>query len=129
MRAAENVILHHMHRHNFAHWAARRVRHRDILILWTYNAREAEKRDQKPIGPGELKFGLVPRIALIEQFAILEGHSKYLAEAAAHLHTHLGELERDFAARREAERAEKYQNGVERGRRKGQRRQSSNPSC
>lgn len=59
LKAAHTVELHRMHRHNFAHWAARKVREEDALILFTKNAREGERRDGIPQGPDEMKYAIV----------------------------------------------------------------------
>ena len=92
--------------------------------MWTYNQREAEKRDGKVVRPGELKFALVSRAPLVEQLQILEGHGGYLAAAAAHLHSNSDRLKADFDRRKTAERDEKYQAGIRKGHRKGERRRA-----
>ena len=45
LHAASTVEMHRLHRHNFAHWIARRVKGADALVMFSMNAREAERRD------------------------------------------------------------------------------------
>lgn len=122
LRAVDTISMHVVHRHTFAHWAARRVKGHNVLVLWTYNAREAEKRDGELIGAGELKYALSPLAPMVEELRKIEGHSEYLAHAAARLHSEVGDLRNYFAERKEARRAANYAAGIEKGKMKGERR-------
>ncbi|WP_146121012.1 hypothetical protein [Achromobacter sp. MYb9] len=84
-RASETIEMHRVHRHNFAHWAARRVRGEDALILFTLNATEARRRTGSPPESGELVYALVSTIGLREELDKLVGHTEYLAISAAYI--------------------------------------------
>lgn len=96
-KASYTVEMHRIHRHNFAHWAARRVGREEALVLFTKNAREAERRDGNPQSPDELKFAIVPLAGFPEEVNKLEGHAKYLADSAAHVEHYLDEFRQKFA--------------------------------
>lgn len=89
IKAAQTVELHRIHRHNFAHWAVRRVVGHNVLIMFTKNARESERRDGEVLQPDELKYGLVPIEPLIEELDKLEGHAKYFDEATFYIEKNL----------------------------------------
>ncbi|WP_066782304.1 hypothetical protein [Sphingomonas sp. CCH5-D11] len=97
LKAADTVEMHRLHRHNFAHWAARRVGSEEALVLFTKNAREAERRDGDPQDPDQLKYGIVPLDGFAEELVKLEGHADYLAQSAAHVERHLTEFTERFA--------------------------------
>lgn len=97
LKACGTIEMHRVHRHNFAHWAARRIRNEDVLILFTKNAREAERRDGAPQTPDELKYALVPLAGFPEELEKLEGHANYLAYSAAHLETHFNGFRQKFS--------------------------------
>lgn len=99
LKAADTVEMHRIHRHNFAHWAARRVDTEDALVLFTKNAREAERRDGEPQDPEELKYGIVPLAGFPKEIQKLEGHAEYLAQSAAHIEQHLEEFRARFPRR------------------------------
>lgn len=98
-RAADTIELHRTLRHSFAHWAARRITNEDALILFTKNAREAERRDGDPQDPDELKYAIVPIAGLLEEVHKLDGHAKYLAESAAHITCYFDDFRQRFAQR------------------------------
>src|SRR4051794_22492148 len=77
-KAARNVELHRVHRHNFAHWAARRVSGHEVFVLFTKNAKEAERRDRIAQSPDEIKYALVPIGGFSEELPNLAGHAEYL---------------------------------------------------
>lgn len=97
LKAADTVELHRIHRHNFAHWAARRVGSEDALVLLTKNAREAERRDGDPQEPDQLKYGIVPLHGFAEEVKKLEGHAQFLAQSAAHVERYINEFSERFA--------------------------------
>lgn len=97
LKAADTVELHRIHRHNFAHWAARRVGNEDAVVLFTKNAREAERRDGDPQDPGELKYGIVPLTGFPEELVKLEGHAQYLADTAGHVERCFDDISQRFA--------------------------------
>ncbi|WP_133170145.1 hypothetical protein [Kumtagia ephedrae] len=96
LKASDTVEMHRIHRHNFAHWAARRVGSEEALVLFTKNAREAERRDGTPQSPDELKYAIVPLAGFPEEVKKLEGHAKYLADSAAHVEHYLDEFRQRF---------------------------------
>ena len=97
LKAANTVELHRSHRHNFAHWAARRVGSEEALVLFTKNAREAERRDGDPLGSDLLKYAIVPLGSFAEELKKLEGHAQYLAQSAAHVERLINEFSERFA--------------------------------
>lgn len=97
LKAADTVEMHRIHRHNFAHWAARRVGSEEALVLFTKNAREAERRDGDPPEPDQLKYAMVSLNGFAEEVTKLEGHAQYLAESASHVERYLTEFSDRFA--------------------------------
>lgn len=96
LKAADTVEMHRTHRHNFAHWAARRVGSEEALVLFTKNAREAERRDGEPQEPDQLKYAVVPLDGFAEEVLKLEGHTQYLAESASHVERFFDEFRERF---------------------------------
>ena len=92
LRAAGTVDMHRIHRHNFAHWAVRRIAKYDMFIMFSKNAREAERRDGEPPEGNELKYGLVPLPELRAELSKLVGHSEYLARQAARMENEFDQL-------------------------------------
>jgi hypothetical protein len=99
-KAADTIEMHRTLRHTFAHWAARRIENEDALVLFTKNAREAERRDGDPQHPDELKYAIVPLASFPEEIRKLDGHTKYLAESAAHVEHYFDDFRQKFAERR-----------------------------
>jgi hypothetical protein len=97
LKAVHTLEMHRIHRHNFAHWAARRVGAEDALVLFTKNAREAERRDGEAQQPDQLKYGILALASFPEEIRKLEGHGEYLAQAAAHVEQHLNHFREGFA--------------------------------
>jgi hypothetical protein len=97
--AASTVEMHRLHRHNFAHWIARRVKGADALVMFSMNAREAERRDGIPQQPKEAKFGVLPLVGFNDEIRKLQGHTNYLARTAADLENNVDELQREIARR------------------------------
>ncbi|MFC3674059.1 hypothetical protein [Ferrovibrio xuzhouensis] len=83
LKAARTVEIHRIHRHNFAHWAARKVKEGDAFILFTKNAREGERRDGTPQNSDEMKYAIVLLAPLKPEIEKLIGHCAYLANQAA----------------------------------------------
>ncbi|MCW3476297.1 hypothetical protein [Limobrevibacterium gyesilva] len=100
LKAADTVELHRIHRHNFAHWAARRVKGHNVLIIFTKNAKESERRDGQAQSLDELKYGLVPLAPLSDELKKLEGHGEYLATTAAHIDTNFNAYKEFFDTNR-----------------------------
>jgi hypothetical protein len=92
LRAVELVEMHREQRHNFAHWAVRRIKDHDVFVIFTKNAHEAKKRDGVELPQGEFKFGLAPVRLLKEELEKLVGHSKYLAESAIYVEKNISSL-------------------------------------
>lgn len=97
LRAAETVEMHRVHRHNFAHWAARRVREADALVIFTKNAREAERRDGEAQTPEELKYAIVPLASFPGELVKLAGHTDYLATTAAYIEQHFEQIRSELS--------------------------------
>jgi hypothetical protein len=100
LKAAATVEMHRIHRHNFAHWIARRVTGENALVMFTMNAREAERRDGVAQEPKEAKYGILPLDGFDEEVRKLQDHTNYLARQAAHLEQHVTELKTEFGRRR-----------------------------
>lgn len=100
LKAADTVELHRVHRHNFAHWAARRVREEEALVLFTKNAREAQRRDGQPQTPEEVKYAIVWLGHFPDEVSKLQAHTQYLAESAAHVELNLEQFRSEFAKHR-----------------------------
>lgn len=122
IKAVNTIAMHVNQRHTFAHWAARRLIGRDVLILLTYNAREAEKRDGKKNGPGEMKYALAPLGPIVAELTKIERHGEYLAHAAAYLNSQAENLRMYFVVKEKLLSDKKYEAGVEKGRMKSERK-------
>src|SRR5206468_3641392 len=101
LKASATVEMHRIHRHNFAHWIARRVKGTDALVIFTMNAKEAERRDGIPPEPGEAKYGIVPLAGFEEEVRKLQGHTEYLAQIAAAIERNIDGLRDEIAKGRE----------------------------
>jgi len=99
IKAADIIEMHRRLRHTFSHWAARRIANEEALLLFTKNAREAERRDGGAQNSEELKYAIIPLASFPEEVRKLEEHGKYLAETAAHLEHYFDELRQRFAER------------------------------
>ena len=95
-KATHGIELHRIHRHNFAHWVARRVPSENVLLLFTANKREAEKRDGVALDDGDLKYAVVPLDGFDEAIENLSGHSNYLAQAAANFEANFDKIQKRF---------------------------------
>lgn len=102
IHAAATIEMHRVHRHNFAHWAARKVAKEEVLILFSKNAPEVARRKETPPGPDELKYALVPIEPWSVELDKLAAHTNYLARVAPDL-----EKNRDLWAARFAEEKER----------------------
>lgn len=100
LKAAATVEMHRMHRHNFAHWATRRIKGANALIMFTKNAKEAERRDGQTQEAGAAKYGILSLDRFPEEIRKLEGHTNYLALTSAHIDTHLAEIAQEMERRR-----------------------------
>lgn len=94
IKAARTVEMHRVHRHNFAHWAARKFKNHNALILFTKNAREVEKRGREAQSPEELEYVIFPLEGFEVELGKLAGHSDYLAHAAVYTEANIGEFVR-----------------------------------
>jgi len=106
IRAADTIEIHRIHRHNFAHWAARKVANEEALILFSKNANEAVKRDGIAPDPDELKHALMPLASWSAEVEKLEAHTNYLAQVAADLEKNLDLFKARFAEEKERTRQE-----------------------
>ncbi|MGE7416179.1 hypothetical protein [Methylobacterium tarhaniae] len=100
IKAADTIEMHRIHRHTFAHWAARRVPGEEALILYTKNAREAERRDGKPLGTNYLKYAIVSLLTFDEEIKKLAGHGDYIAQRAAEYERNIELIRKTLAERR-----------------------------
>lgn len=99
LKAHGTLLMHRDHRHDFAHWATRRVKGADALVMFTMNAKSAEKRAGTPLGAQQSRFGILPLAGFRAEVRKLEGHANFLAAAAAHIDMHLVELRERIAER------------------------------
>ena len=72
-----------IHRHNLAHWAARRVPHADALLLMTKNTREARRRTGTGLSRYEMQYAVVPIPELRANIPILQNNADWLAVRAS----------------------------------------------
>lgn len=98
--AQRTFEMHRDHRHDFAHWATRRIKGADALVIFTMNANAAEKRSGVPLPAQEARYGIVTLPGLRTEVRKLAGHTNYLAAAAAHIDTHIAELRDRIKERR-----------------------------
>jgi len=110
-KAGETIAMHLQMRHIFAHWAGRRVRSHDALVLFTKNSREAEKKSGLSPSPEHLVWVVVPLAPLRIEIEKLEGHGRYMASSAAHIEAKHDEWKSHFDRIKEEERLAKYQAG------------------
>ena len=111
VKAANTIEMHLVHRHQFAHWATRRIVDHDVLVMFTMNARQVEKRLGSKPSPDVMTFALVPLGPEREQLTVLEGHGRYLAEVAADIASKLPAFKMLFDEERAAAQAIKYEAG------------------
>ena len=97
LKALDTLEMHRVHRHNFAHWAARRIKGVEALILFSSNAREAEKRNYEAHEPGEATYGILPLEGFDGEVRKLRDHTNYLARTAAHVEQHIAEFAVEIA--------------------------------
>jgi hypothetical protein len=102
LNASAMVELHRVHRHNFAHWMARRAKGADAIVMFSMNSKEAERRDGAALDPHEAKYGILPLEGFAAEVEKLKGHANYLARTAAKLEREVDALRDDIAARRSA---------------------------
>lgn len=91
------LLMHRGHRYDFAHWATRRVKGADALVMFTMNAKSAEKRAGTPLEAQQSRFGILPLAGFRAEVRKLEGHAIFMAAAAAHIDMHLVELRERIA--------------------------------
>jgi len=102
LKAGVTIELHRVHRHNFAHWMARRVKGANAIVMFSMNSKEAERRDGSVLDPYEAKYGILPLEGFDAEVEKLKGHANYLARTAAELEREVDALRGEIAARRSA---------------------------
>lgn len=100
LTASATVEMHRIHRHNFAHWIARRVKGVDAIVMFSMNAREAQRRDGVPLDTHEAKYGILPLDGFAAEVEKLKAHANYLARTAAELERNVDKLRDAIAAAR-----------------------------
>lgn len=98
--AAEIVEMHRSHRHNFAHWIVRRIKGENALIMFTMNAKEAQRRDGVDLDPQTAKYGILHLDGFDAEVGKLKEHTNYLARTSAWLEINVDKLRDDFAAQK-----------------------------
>lgn len=111
INAAKTFDMHHTHRHNFAHWAARRASEHDLMVIYSYNAREAERRLGQRSEPEHLIYGVVPLRPIRAELKGLQNHADNLAKNAAFIFVHFDKFKQHFDDLKKAERDAKYEAG------------------
>lgn len=99
-RVAEIFVQHRQIRHMFAHWAGRKIPSHDALIFFTTSM----DKQKMPIGStifessddANLRYGLMPRPAVVEELDKLVGHAKYLGAIAAELESKAPQIAEQF---------------------------------
>jgi len=84
----------------FAHWAGRKIPSHDALIFFTTSM----DKQKMPIGStifessddANLRYGLMPRPAVVEELDKLVGHAKYLGAIAAELESKAPQIAEQF---------------------------------
>jgi hypothetical protein len=91
--AAAILNLHRDNRHHFAHWAARRLNGRDVLILFSKNYQQGKKRTGDS-GPDayETVYGLVPMPEFRRELDKLDHHAHNVSVLAPDLENRIDEL-------------------------------------
>jgi hypothetical protein len=103
LKAHGTLLMHRDHRHDFAHWATRRVKGADALVMFSMNAKSAQKRAGTALGAQQSRFGILPLAGFRGEVRKLKGHSNFLAAAASHIDTHIVELREWIAKHRAGE--------------------------
>ena len=99
VRAADILELHYQMRHNFAHWAARRVRDEDVIVILSKNAKEGARRHGLTADEYETNYGFFPVPSLVEEMRKLDQHVHNLSVAAYELEHRIDEMRADFDRR------------------------------
>lgn len=102
LRASATIEMHRVHRHNFAHWTARRVKGSRAIVFFSMNSKEAERRDGTALDPHEAKYGILPLEGFADEVEKLKGHTNYLARTAAELEREVDVLRAEITARQSA---------------------------
>jgi hypothetical protein len=111
IKAANLLEMQVVHRHQFAHWATRRIVGHNVLVMFTKNSREGEKRLGGKPEPDALTYGLVPLGPWSNELPILEANGRYLAEIAADIALDLSAYKKHFDEEKAADQAAKYEAG------------------
>jgi hypothetical protein len=91
-KAQRTFQLHKQHRHNFAHWAARKVPKQEALIFFSKNYKEAKRRDGNEIDSYQSKYGIISLPDFILELEKLQGHAQFLAQSATYIENNLEEI-------------------------------------
>ena len=101
LSASETIEMHRCHRHNFAHWMARRVKGENALVMFSMNSKEAGRRGGALLDPKNAKYGILALDGFDAEVEKLKGHTNYLARTAAWLEREVGKLRENLAALKE----------------------------
>lgn len=118
-KAGKTIEMHLQLRHFFAHWAARRVKGLDALVLFTKNSKEGSKKSGLERSAEHLIYVIVPLGALRTEMRKLEGHGLYLADRAADLEAHFDDWQCHYDKIKESARLAKYEAGKTKKRNRG----------
>ena len=108
-KAARTIALHHLSRHDFAHWVFRKVPSEAVYYFTSNNEGQSANRTENPIGPGHARYGLMAKTQMVEELNKLIGHNEYLAQQAVALEANHKNLKAHFDAKRQAEQKAKYE--------------------
>jgi hypothetical protein len=92
LKAAGTIGMHRHMRHNFAHWAARRIPGEDVWIILSKDAREGKRRDGRERDSYQSSYGLVHLQSLRDEMEKLNAHTHNLSVYAYQLETRIGEV-------------------------------------
>jgi hypothetical protein len=92
LKAAETIGMHRHARHNFAHWACRRVPGEDVWIMLSKDAREGKRRDGRDRDSYQTSYGFVELSSLRTEMEKLNAHTHNLSVYAYQLETRIDQV-------------------------------------
>ena len=99
VRAADILVMHYQMRHNFAHWAARRIPKENAIIILSKNATEGRRRHGLQTDEYVSNYGLFSVTTLTEEMKKLDQHVHNLSVAAYELEHRVDEMRMNFDQR------------------------------
>ena len=99
IRAADILMMHSEIRHNFAHWAARKVRKQNVIVILSKNHIEGKRRHGLAGDPSNSNYGFLYVPALDEEVRKMREHIGNLSLAAYELENRIDEMRETFNER------------------------------